>query len=90
MQATNGFLSLNTTLLLVPVKSTENIHRIELNHAELWAVAPPATSSSAAAGGGAASTGLEQGTKRKRDDQSDDDDENGAHEEGVDDAAPLC
>ena len=45
--------------------------------------------SSAAAGGGAASTGLEQGTKRKRDGQSDDD-ENGAHEEGVDDAAPLC
>jgi hypothetical protein len=65
--------------------------------AALAALRPPdegggavAAGSPAAAGGGAASTGLEQGTKRKRDGHSDDDDENGAHEEGVDDAAPLC
>jgi hypothetical protein len=49
-----------------------------------------AASSSAAADSGASSTGSEQGTKRKRDTKSDDDDESGAHEEGSEDAAPLC
>ena len=42
-------------------------------------------------GDGPASAGSEQGTKRKRDGPSDDDDdESGAHEEGGEDAAPLC
>ena len=65
--------------------------------AALAALRPPdegggaaAASSPAAAGGGAASTGLEQGMKRKRDGQSDHEDESDAHEEGGDDAAPLC
>jgi hypothetical protein len=67
--------------------------------AALAALRPPpdegggaaAASSSAAEGGGAACAGSEQGTKRKRDGQSDDDDDqSGAHEEGSDDAVPLC
>ena len=66
--------------------------------AALAALRPPAdegggaaaASSSAAADSGASSTGSEQGTKRKRDTKSDDDDESGEHEEGSEDAAPLC
>jgi hypothetical protein len=56
--------------------------------AALAALRLPALPQQQEGGAAAAGAGSEQGTKRKRGDQSDDD--GCTHEEGSEDAAPLC